>query len=118
MLFWNQGATENRGSFTEERLLGMADYLKLDHAAFQTCQGDQTLRAETVKETAQGQALGIQSTPTSIINGTLVLGLKDYATFAGLIQSAAASASPATSGSPVASPSPVAPSPSGGSAAP
>jgi protein-disulfide isomerase len=118
MLFWNQGETENSGAFATDRLLGMADYLKLDHAAFQTCQSDQTLRTEVTKETTAGQALGIQSTPTSIINGTLVLGLKDYATYAALIQSAAASASPAApSASPATSPSPAA-SPSGGSAAP
>lgn len=119
MLFWNQGATENGGAYTEDRLLGMADLLKLDHASFQTCQSDQTLRTEVTKETAAGQALGIQSTPTSLVNGTIVLGLKPYATFASLIEAAAASASPATpSGSPAPSPSPAAPSSSGGSTAP
>lgn len=121
MLFWNQGATENGGAYSEDRLLGMADLLKLDRAAFETCQRDQTLRTDITKETAAGQALGIQSTPTSLINGTIVLGLKPYATFAALIESAAASASPAApsaSPSPATSPSPGAPSPSGGSAAP
>jgi protein-disulfide isomerase len=97
-LFSNQGATENGGAFTRLRLLAMADLLGLDHAAFQTCLDDSTVRGAVVTETGQGSKLGVTSTPTSIINGKLVLGLKDYATMASLIAAAAPSAAPASTG--------------------
>jgi len=124
LLFWNQGSTENNGTFTQDRLLGMADFLGLDHDAFQTCQADSSLVTAIQQETNQGVAMGIQSTPTSFINGTMVLGLKDFPTISGLIDAAAASASPAAGSpagsSPGTSPSAAAssPSPSGASSAP
>ncbi|HEX7473064.1 MAG TPA: thioredoxin domain-containing protein [Candidatus Limnocylindrales bacterium] len=112
-LFSNQGATENGGAFTRDRLLAMADLLGLDHAAFQSCLDDQSIRAAVVTETAAGTKAGVTSTPTSFINGKQVLGLKDYATIAALIAAAVPSGSPVPSGAP-GSPSPSA----GTSAAP
>jgi protein-disulfide isomerase len=111
-LFWNQGVAENSGAFTQDRLLAMADLLSLDHAKFQTCLGDQAIRTAVVTETAAGRTAGVSSTPTLVINGQAVVGLKDYATIAGLIAAAAPSASPAGSAT---GPSAA---PTGGSAAP
>lgn len=111
-LFLNQGATENGGAFNRDRLLGMADLLGLDHATFQSCLADQSLRAAIVTETAAGSAAGVQSTPTLFINGQMVVGLKDYPTMQALIAAAAPSASPAGSGAGTQAPS------AGGSAAP
>jgi protein-disulfide isomerase len=113
MLFWNQGTTENSGAFAKARLLAMADLLGLDHAAFSSCLDDPTMVTAVVTETAAGRQAGVVSTPTTFINGSAVVGLKDYATMASLIAAAAASAAPATSApsgsgpsSPGASPSP------------
>ena len=115
-IFSNQGATENSGAFTRDRLLAMADLLGLDHGSFLSCLDDQSVRAAVVTETAAGTKAGVTSTPTSFINGKAVPGLKDYATIAALITAAVPSGSPASSG---ASGSPAgSPSPSGGSAAP
>jgi protein-disulfide isomerase len=111
-LFWNQAATENSGAFTQDRLLAMADLLGLDHARFQACLGDQSLRTAVVTETAAGRTAGVASTPTLFINGHAEVGLKDYPTIAGLIAAAAPSASPTGSGA-----APTAPA-TGGSAAP
>jgi protein-disulfide isomerase len=97
-LFWNQGASENGGAFTRPRLLAMADLLGLDHAAFQTCLDDQSVRAAVIAEKAQGVAAGVSGTPTSFINGTPVQGFKEYPTIAALISAGAPSASPAQSG--------------------
>jgi protein-disulfide isomerase len=111
-LFWNQGQTENSGAFTQARLLAMADLLGLDHAAFQTCLADPTLRTAVVTETAAGRTAGVQSTPTLFINGQATVGLKDYATMSALIAAAAPSGSPAGSAATPAASS------TGGSAAP
>lgn len=112
-LFTNQGATENGGAYTRERLLSMADLIGLDHAGFQTCQADNTVRGAVVTETGQGSAAGVVSTPWVFINGKAVTGPRDYATIATLIAAAARSGSPASSSAPgSASPS------AGGSAAP
>jgi protein-disulfide isomerase len=97
-LFSNQGATENGGAFTRLRLLATGDLLGLDHAAFQTCLDDTAVRGAVVTETGEGSKLGVTSTPTSFINGKMVLGLKDYATMASLIGAAAPSATPASTG--------------------
>jgi protein-disulfide isomerase len=107
LLFWNQGATENSGAFAPPRLLAMADLLGLDRAAFSSCLDDPTLATAVAAETAAGQQAGVSSTPTTIINGSAVVGLKDYAAMASLIEAAAAKASPAAgapSGSALSSP--------------
>lgn len=117
MLFWNQGTTENSGAFAPPRLLAMADLLGLDHAAFSSCLDDPTMATAVATETAAGRQAGVSSTPTSIINGTAVVGLKDYATMASLIEAAAAKALPAA-GAQSGSPSGSAPSSPGASASP
>jgi protein-disulfide isomerase len=110
MVFANQGSTENGGAYVRSRLLAMADLLGLDHAAFETCQADQTLRAAVVTETAQGTGLGVNSTPTVFVNGQKATSVRDYATLAALIAAVAPSASPST-GSTAGAPSPSAGSP-------
>ena len=95
MLFWNQGTTENSGAFAQSRLVAMADLLGLDEAAFVSCLDDPGIVTEVTTETAAGRAAKVTSTPTTFINGTPVIGVKDYATMASLIGAAAAKASPA-----------------------
>ena len=113
MLFWNQGTTENSGAFAPQRLIAMADLLGLDQAAFSSCLADPAVAAAVATETAAGQQAGVTSTPTTFINGTPVVGLKDYATMASLIEAAAAKASPGAG-----APSGSAPSSPGASASP
>ncbi|MDP9484093.1 MAG: DsbA family protein [Chloroflexota bacterium] len=113
MLFWNQGTTENSGAFAPPRLLAMADLLGLDRAAFSSCLDDPAMVTAVVTETAAGRQAGVNSTPTMFINGSAVVGLKDYPTMASLIAAAAASASPAAG-----APSGSAPSSPGASASP
>ena len=104
-LYFNQGTTENGGAFARPRLLAMADLLGLDHAAFEACLDDQSVRAAVISEKAQGVAAGVTGTPTSFINGKPAQGFKDYPTIAALIVAAAPSGAPAGSGA-VGSPSP------------
>ncbi|MGZ6270837.1 MAG: DsbA family protein [Candidatus Limnocylindrales bacterium] len=106
-LFANQGA-ENSGAFSRDRLVAIADELKLDQAAFTKCLDDGTARSQVEAEDAAGKAKGIDSTPTITVNGTAVAAW-DYPTLAAAVDAALGVASPSPSGS---SPSPSGASPS------
>jgi protein-disulfide isomerase len=96
LLFANQHG-ENKGAFARSRLADMAVTLGLDRAAFLTAMDDPTFLAAVKAETAEGNGLGVRSTPTIFINGQVFDDLLDWAKLAahldGLI--AAASAVPA-----------------------
>jgi protein-disulfide isomerase len=117
MLFWNQ-APENSGGFSRDRLLGMANRLGLDSGAFLTCLTDQSLVAAVTAETVAGAKAGVSATPTIFVNGKPEVGLKDYATYAALIASAAAVATPGPGGSPTSAAPGSSPTSASGSASP
>jgi protein-disulfide isomerase len=100
ILMWNQ-AGENLGAFSDDRLTAMAERLSLDLTAWKACYNDSSHRQAVVDETAAATAAGVDSTPTLVLNGTMLKGLPNsYATLAGYIaQLVAASPTPAASGS-------------------
>ncbi len=68
ILFANQ-AGENRGAFSKERLKQMAEALQLDTQAFGSCL-DSGRYEGTVKEATQAsENVGVQGTPTFLVNG-------------------------------------------------
>ena len=73
ILFANQ-AGENQGAFVDRRLLAFAESLGLDMDAFRTCFQDKTFQDEADSERLAGQSAGVQSTPTILVNGTIVEG--------------------------------------------
>ncbi len=77
LLYANQGA-ENKGSFSHDRLADMAVSLGLDRATFLAGLSDKTNIDAVTQETSQGRALGVTSTPTLVINGTVYPGLPVY----------------------------------------
>ena len=107
-MFENQNG-ENAGAFTRDHLATLAGMVGLDKAAFLAGLDDADLVAAVKAETASGTQLGIDSTPTLVIDGVLHKGLPTWAQLSSLIDSAAA-ASPGASASrvPAASPSPAA----------
>ena len=86
-LFANQ-AGENQGAFAEDRLIRMAEELDMDVDAFEDCLDSEKYRDEIMDETQQGQADGINATPTFIINGTRVEGVSNYESFRQVIEDA------------------------------
>lgn len=106
-LYANQGA-ENGGSFSRDRLEAMAKALDLDVPTFTSCLDEASIRQAVTAETAQGQALGVDRTPTLILGGKSLSGF-DYATVSAALDTALGigpSASPSgSSGSPTQSPS-------------
>ena len=65
-LFLNQRSPEG---FSDPRLKQIAEELGLDTAAFNTCLDSGEKRAEVDAEIAEGQAQGVDSTPTVFVNG-------------------------------------------------
>lgn len=66
---------EFQGSFTPERLKDIAKRVDgLDQATFGSCVDARIHQAAVVQMVADGRTAGIKSTPTFVVNGTLVSG--------------------------------------------
>jgi protein-disulfide isomerase len=72
ILFTNQGAVENGGSFNDKRLQAFAESLGLDMTAFNKCFSENTYSTDIETDFQDGQAAGVTGTPTIFVNGTLV----------------------------------------------
>ncbi len=94
---------ENEGRFSRDRLEAIAVKVGLDKAAWGACYDGGSNRQAITDETAQGKALGVDSTPTIFVNGQQAPS-PSYEVLAALIRAAADAAG--TSASPVASASP------------
>jgi len=87
-LYANQGH-ENAGAFSRDRLLAMADHLGLDLARFETDMDSAAARAAVAASKAAGGAAGVTSTPTLIVDGQVLLGVRPYPELAAAIEAAA-----------------------------
>ena len=76
---------ENKGAFSKENLIGFAEELGLDTVAFSDCLASGKYEQAVQSETAAGQQLGIQSTPTFLVNGQPVVGAQPFEVFDQLI---------------------------------
>lgn len=104
IVFENQNG-ENQGGFSRERLGQMAELIGLDKAAFLALLDDPTLIADMNAEMAEGQDLGINQTPTLVINGEVKAGLPTWDDLSAAIEAAAAAAGPSASAAPSVAPS-------------
>jgi protein-disulfide isomerase len=83
-LFDNHGG-ENQGAFRKENLKRFAEELGLDAAAFNECLDSGKYAQVVQSETTAEQQLGVQSTPTFIVNGQPVVGAQPFEVFEHLI---------------------------------
>ena len=79
-LFANQ-AGENRGAFNKENLKGFALALGLDAETFNACMDTEKYAQTVQNETSWAQSVGVQSTPTFVVNGFPVIGAQPIAVF-------------------------------------
>lgn len=77
-LFGNQ-FDENVGQFSKERLKKIGAAVGLDAASFNTCVDSSANSARITEMAAEADRLGVQSTPSFIINGKLVTGGQNLA---------------------------------------
>ena len=87
LLFDRQNG-ENGGAFAKDKLIGFAQELKLDTAAFTTClNGDKTADRVAV-DSSEGQRLGVRGTPAFLINGKMLVGAQPFEAFQSAIEAA------------------------------
>lgn len=86
-LFAEQGA-ENSGVFNPDNLKRFAAELDLDTQQFNQCLDSGKYRSKVQQEVAEGQRLGVRSTPTLFVNGQLVKNGSDYQVLQAAIEAA------------------------------
>lgn len=65
-------AGENKGAYSDKRLKQMAELVGLDMEQFNTCFDDRVHKDDVSNAYDDGSALGVNRTPTLIINGEMV----------------------------------------------
>ncbi len=85
ILYQNQKG-ENRGAFSDEKLLGFAQEAGLDVERFEAALESGTYEAVVQKVFREAQNAGIQGTPTFFINGQVVVGFQPLEVFERIIE--------------------------------
>ncbi len=83
-LFANHGG-ENQGAFSKENLKKFAQTLGLDSQAFDQCLDTGKFTSVVTNQGMFARQLGVQSTPSFIVNGTPLVGAQPFDTFKQLI---------------------------------
>jgi protein-disulfide isomerase len=84
-LFANHGG-ENQGAFNKENLKEFAVDLGLESAAFNECLDSGKYTQVVQSETSAGRQIGVQSTPTFIVNGQPIVGAQPFEVFKQVIE--------------------------------
>lgn len=92
--FWNyhdklyaSHAGENQGAFSKDKLKQFAADLKLNTATFNACLDSNKHQVQVLEDTELFQSVGIQSTPTFLINGKAVQGALPFDQLSQIIES-------------------------------
>jgi len=85
-LFLNQSG-ENQGTFSTLALHNFAVSLKLDVKAFDSCVSDNRHETTINGDKQLGEQLGVGTTPSMVINGTLYTGARPFSDLQSIIQS-------------------------------
>jgi len=76
---------ENQASLSKENLVAWAKELKLDMNMFNGCLNDNKYVQEVQNDMAVAQAVGVQGTPSFLINGNLIVGAQPFEAFKQII---------------------------------
>ncbi len=79
---------EHNGNLNRTLFLKLASDLKLDVNAFTSCLDGGKYTARVAEDTPRAQDVGVNSTPTSFVNGQKLTGALPYAQFKGAIDTA------------------------------
>jgi protein-disulfide isomerase len=85
-LFASQNG-ENEGAFAKDKLGLLAGGMNLDRAKFNACLESGKYAPAVQAETQMIGKLGVQSTPTFLVNTQVVSGAESFATFSQIIES-------------------------------
>lgn len=75
---YNHQQGENQGAFSYDNLKKFAGALGLDQNKFNSCVTAKKYEQAVQDETKRGQQYGVKSTPSTFVNGDLVLGAVPY----------------------------------------
>lgn len=87
-LVFDRQAGENQGAFNKDKLLAMAQELKLDMARFEPCLKNDQTQDRVQADTQEGQQVGVRGTPTFFVNGRAVVGAVPLQEFRPIIEQA------------------------------
>ncbi len=76
---------ENQGTFAKDNLKKFAADLGLDTTKFNTCLDSDQYSSVVTGDTQMAGSLGVQSTPTFLVNTEGVVGAQPFATFSQII---------------------------------
>lgn len=77
---------ENQGAFTQDNLIKLADQLGLKGQDFKSCLESGKYADVVNSQTKFSQSIGVQSTPSFLINGRPVVGAQGYDVFVQYIE--------------------------------
>lgn len=83
---------QRQSQLSLDNLKRWASELKLDTGKFGTCLDSATYAAEVTKDTSDGQALGVNGTPGTFVNGQFISGAVPYEQFKAAIEAELAKA--------------------------
>jgi protein-disulfide isomerase len=72
---------ENKGAFSRMNLKQFATAVGLDTTQFNSCLDQNKYQAEVQKDITDARALGVSATPTSFVNGSMVVGAVGFSDF-------------------------------------
>jgi protein-disulfide isomerase len=84
LIFSNQNG-ENQGAFSKENLQKLAEQLKLDMKAYNECMDTGKYTQIVQQQTSLAKQIGVQSTPSFVINGTPLVGGQPFQAFQQII---------------------------------
>jgi len=80
-------AGENQGAFNKDNLKKFAEEIGLDTQTFNECLDSGKYTSLIQEDTQAAQSLGVQSTPTFLVNGQPVVGAQPFEVFQQTIES-------------------------------
>ena len=76
------------GAFSEANLKRLAAETGLDAGKFSECLTSRRYQAEVEKDIADGRAAGVSGTPTTFVNGKIIVGAVPFSQFEVAIEEA------------------------------
>ena len=88
LIFYNVD-NPNLSGLTRETFDALAEHLGLDMAGFGECMDNRVHEDAVAASYEEGDALGVQGTPTVLLNGEIVTGIESYGELFDMIEEAA-----------------------------
>jgi protein-disulfide isomerase len=85
-LLFEKQSGENQGAFSKDNLKKFAAEMDLDQAKFDECLDSGKYTSLVTEQTSFLQQIGVQSTPSFIVNDQPVIGAQSFETFQKLIE--------------------------------